>query len=413
MSSETIFFIIVVFLCLDFVLERILESLNSKHMSPVLPDSLKGIYDEKEYSRFQSYKRENGRLDSWSSGVGFVVMIVFLVAGGFGWYNSWVVSLTDSVVWQTILFVVGLSVVSSVLDIPFDYYATFRIEEKYGFNKTTRRVYWLDTVKELFLSLVLGGVLLALVVWFYTWAGTYFWLYAWGAVTLFSVFMAMFYSQLIVPLFNKQTPLQEGSLRDKIQAFAGKVGFKLDNIYVIDGSKRSTKANAYFTGLGPKKRVVLYDTLIDELTEEEIVAVLAHEVGHYKKRHTLRSMAVSVIQMGVLFWLFSLCVNNAALSEALGGDRAYFQLGLIAFAILYSPVNLILGTGMNVWSRSNEYEADAFAARYYEGDYLVSGLKKISVKSLSNLTPHPLYEYIYYSHPSLLKRIDAIKRIHE
>ena len=413
MSSETIFFIIVVFLCLDFVLERVLESLNSKHMSPVLPDSLKGIYEEKEYSRFQSYKRENGRLDSWSSGVGFVVMIVFLVAGGFGWYNSWVVSLTDSVVWQTILFVVGLSVVSSVLDIPFDYYATFRIEEKYGFNKTTRRVYWLDTVKELFLSLVLGGVLLALVVWFYTWAGTYFWLYAWGAVTLFSVFMAMFYSQLIVPLFNKQTPLQEGSLRNKIQAFAGKVGFKLDNIYVIDGSKRSTKANAYFTGLGPKKRVVLYDTLIDELTEEEIVAVLAHEVGHYKKRHTLRSMVVSVIQMGVLFWLFSLCVHNVALSEALGGDRAYFQMGLIAFAILYSPVNLILGVGMNVWSRNNEYEADAFAARYYEGDYLVSGLKKISVKSLSNLTPHPLYEYIYYSHPSLLKRIDAIKRIHE
>ncbi len=413
MSSEIIFFIIVVFLCLDFVLERVLESLNSKHMSPVLPDSLKGIYEEKEYSRFQSYKRENGRLDSWSSGVGFVVMIVFLVAGGFGWYNSWVVSLTDSVVWQTILFVVGLSVVSSVLDIPFDYYATFRIEEKYGFNKTTRRVYWLDTVKELFLSLVLGGVLLALVVWFYTWAGTYFWLYAWGAVTLFSVFMAMFYSQLVVPLFNKQTPLQEGSLRDKIQAFAGKVGFKLDNIYVIDGSKRSTKANAYFTGLGPKKRVVLYDTLIDELTEEEIVAVLAHEVGHYKKRHTLRSMVVSVIQMGVLFWLFSLCVNNVALSEALGGDRVYFQLGLIAFAILYSPVNLILGIGMNVWSRSNEYEADAFAARYYEGDYLVSGLKKISVKSLSNLTPHPLYEYVYYSHPSLLKRIDAIKRIHE
>ena len=413
MSSEIIFSINVVFLCLDFMLERVLESLNSKHMSPVLPDSLKGIYDEKEYSRFQSYKRENGRLDCWSSGVGFGVMIVFLVAGGFGWSKSWVVSLTDSVVWQTIFFVMGLSVASTVLDIPFDYYATFRIEEKYGFNKTTRRVYWLDAVKELFLSLVLGGVLLALVVWFYTWAGTYFWLYAWGAVTLFSVFMAMFYSQLIVPLFNKQTPLQEGSLRDKIQNFAEKVGFKLDNIYVIDGSKRSTKANAYFTGLGPKKRVVLYDTLIDELTEEEIVAVLAHEVGHYKKRHTLRSMVVSVIQMGVLFWLFSLCVNNVALSEALGGDRVYFQLGLIAFAILYSPVNLILGIGMNVWSRSKEYEADAFAARYYEGDYLVSGLKKISVKSLSNLTPHPLYEYIYYSHPSLLKRIDAIKRIHK
>lgn len=413
MSSGTIFIIIVVFLCLDFIFERILEYLNSRHMSPVLPESLKGIYDEKEYGRFQSYKRENGRLDSWSSGFGFVVMMVFLLVGGFGWYNGWVVSLTDSIVWQTILFVVGLSLASSVLDIPFDYYGTFRIEEKYGFNKTTRKIFWLDTVKELILSLIMGGVLLALIVWFYTWAGTSFWLYAWGAVTVFSLFMGMFYSQLIVPLFNKQTPLQEGSLRDKIQAFAGKVGFKLNNIYVIDGSKRSTKANAYFTGLGPKKRVVLYDTLIDELTEEEIVAVLAHEVGHYKKRHTLRSMFLSIIQMGVILWLFSLCVNNAALSEALGGDKAYFQLGLMAFAILYSPINLILGIGMNVWSRKNEYEADAFAARYYEGDYLVSGLKKISVKALSNLTPHPLYEYIHYSHPSLLKRIRAIKRIHE
>ena len=408
MNSETIFIIIVVFLCLDFVLERVLEYVNSKHMSPVLPDSLKGIYDEKEYGRFQAYKRENGRLDSWSSGFSFIVMIVFLVAGGFGWYNGWVVAWTDSIVLQTILFVVGLSLVSSVLDIPFDYYATFRIEENYGFNKTTRRVYWLDTVKELLLSLVLGCVLLALVVWFYTWAGPYFWLYAWGAVTVFSVFMAMFYSQLIVPLFNKQTPLQEGSLRDKIRAFAEKVGFKLDNIYVIDGSKRSTKANAYFTGLGPKKRVVLYDTLIDDLTEEEIVAVLAHEIGHYRKRHTLRSMGVSILQMGIILWLFSLCVNCAALSEALGGDRAYFQLGLIAFAILYSPVSLVLGIGMNVWLRHNEYEADGFAARNYEGAYLVSGLKKISVKSLSNLTPHPLYEYIYYSHPSLLKRIGAI-----
>lgn len=413
MSSGTIFIIIVVFLCLDFIFERILEYLNSKHMSPVLPESLKGIYDEKEYGRFQSYKRENGRLDGWSSGFGFVVMMGFLLAGGFGWYNGWVVSLTDSVVWQTILFVVGLSLASSVLDIPFDYYGTFHIEEKYGFNKTTRKIFWLDTVKELILSLLMGGVLLALIVWFYTWAGTSFWLYAWGAVTVFSLFMGMFYSQLIVPLFNKQTPLQEGSLRDKIQAFAGKVGFKLNNIYVIDGSKRSTKANAYFTGLGPKKRVVLYDTLIDELTEEEIVAVLAHEIGHYKKRHTLRSMFLSIIQMGVILWLFSLCVNNAALSEALGGDKAYFQLGLMAFAILYSPINLILGIGMNVWSRKNEYEADAFAARYYEGDYLVSGLKKISVKALSNLTPHPLYEYIHYSHPSLLKRIRAIKRIHE
>lgn len=413
MSSEIIFILIVAFLCLDFILERVLEHLNFKYMSPVLPDSLKGIYEEQEYERFQSYKRENGRLDSLSSGFGFVVMIVFLCAGGFGWYNGWVVSWTDSAVLQTIFFVLGLSTVSSLLDIPFEYYATFKIEEKYGFNKMTKGVYWLDTIKELLISLVLGGVLLALIVWFYTWAGTYFWLYAWGAVTLFSIFMGMFYSQLIVPLFNKQTPLPEGTLRDKIQAFAGEVGFKLDNIYVIDGSKRSTKANAYFTGLGPKKRVVLYDTLIKELSEEEIVAVLSHEIGHYKKRHTLRSMGFSILQMGFILWLFSLCVNDAALSMALGGERAYFQLGLVAFAILYSPLSLVLGILMNVWSRRNEYEADAFATRYGEGDHLISGLKKISVKALSNLTPHPLYEYIYYSHPSLLKRVGAIKRIHE
>lgn len=258
---------------------------------------------------------------------------------------------------------------------------------------------------------VIGGLLLSAVVWFYEWAGSFFWLYAWGIVSVFSVFMAMFYSQLIVPLFNKQTPLEAGALRDKINAFAEKVGFKLDNIFVIDGSKRSTKANAYFTGFGPRKRIVLYDTLIKDLTEEEIVAVLAHEVGHNKKRHTVQFMLASVIQTGVILWLFSLFVNQPALSMALGGDRACFQLGLIAFTILYSPLSMILGLVMNAWSRKNEYQADAFAARYYDGESLISGLKKISVKSLSNLTPHPLYEWVYYSHPSLLKRIRAIGQI--
>ena len=222
--------------------------------------------------------------------------------------------------------------------------------------------------------------------------------------------MSMFYSQLIVPLFNKQTPLGEGTLRDKIQAFARKAGFKLDNIYVIDGSKRSTKANAYFTGLGPKKRIVLYDTLLQELTEEEIVAVLAHEVGHYKKRHTLQFMAASVLQTGFMLWLFSLCVNQPALSEALGGDGNYFQLGFVAFVLLYSPVGMVLGLLMNRWSRKNEYEADAYAVSQGLGEALVAGLKKISVKSLSNLTPHPAYEWVYYSHPSLLKRIGAIRQ---
>lgn len=408
MGPGMVFIIIVVFLCVDFVAERVLDWLNVRAMSPELPEKLKEIYDEKEYSRFQSYKRENDRFGLFSSVFSFIVTLVFLCAGGFGWYNDWVVAQTGNVVWQTLLFMLGLSLATEIIGLPFDWYATFRIEEKYGFNKTTVKTYWLDTFKELLISAVIGGVLLAVVVWFYLWVGSLFWLYAWGIITLFSVFMAMFYSQLIVPLFNKQTPLEEGSLRDKIEAFAMEAGFKLKNIYVIDGSKRSTKANAYFTGFGPKKRIVLYDTLIKDLTEEEIVAVLAHEVGHYKKHHTLQFMVASVLQTGVMLWLFSLLVNQPALSEALGGDRAYFQLGLVAFALLYSPVSMVLGLCMNAWSRRNEYEADAYAAKYGLGDALVSGLKKISVKALSNLTPHPVYEWVYYSHPSLLKRVAAI-----
>lgn len=408
--AEVIFIVIVVFLCVDFLIERVLESLNRSAMFPYLPKSLKGIYDEQEYSRFQNYKRENDRFGLLTSSFSFIVTLVFLCAGGFGWYNAWITGITDHAVWQTLCFMGGLALVSGLIGLPFDWYATFHIEEKYGFNKTTPTTYITDLLKGMLVSAIVGGVLLAAIVGFYLWAGDWFWLYAWGLVTLFSVFMSMFYSQLIVPLFNKQTPLQEGVLRDKIQDFARKAGFKLNNIYVIDGSKRSTKANAYFTGLGPKKRIVLYDTLIQDLTEDEIVAVLAHEVGHYKKRHTLQFMIASVLQTGFMLWLFSLCVNQPALSEALGGDRNYFQLGLVAFVLLYSPVGMILGLFMNMWSRKNEYEADAYAAAQGLGEALITGLKKISVKSLSNLTPHPAYEWVYYSHPSLLKRIGAIRR---
>lgn len=411
MSSELIFGWMVLFLSLDFILERMLDYLNRKAMAPDLPEALRGIYDEDEYRRFLNYKKEGSRLDFWSSACSFGITFVFLLAGGFGWYNHWIVGWTANEIGQTLLFMLGLGGVSFLLSLPFDIYSTFRIEAKYGFNKTTVKTYVGDTLKGALLSLLIGGILLGSITWFYEWAGRWFWAYAWGIVTLFSIFMAMFYSQWIVPLFNKQSPLKAGSLRDKIECFVGKVGFRLQNIYVIDGSKRSTKANAYFTGLGPKKRIVLYDTLLQELTEEEIVAVLAHETGHYCKRHTRQMMIVSVLQTGIILWLFSLFVNRPELSLALGAERTYFHMGLVAFALLYNPVSLILGIGMNVWSRKNEYEADAFATRYYDGRFLLSGLKKISVKALSDLTPHPLYEFVYYSHPSLLKRIRAIHRL--
>lgn len=408
MGSEFVFWVIIVFLSADFIIEKILESLNMRFMSPRLPEKLKGIYDEKEYERFQNYKRDTHRFDRLSSVFSFLLLLVFLSAGGFGWYNTWIVGITDKMLLQTLLFMLGLSIVSTLLEMPFDWYITFRIEEKYGFNKMTGKTWGLDTLKGLLLSILIGGIILTAVVGVYRGTGIYFWYYAWGIISFFSLFMALFYSRLIVPLFNKQLPLEAGSLRDKIEDFAQKTGFKLKNIYVMDGSKRSTKANAYFTGFGPEKRVVLYDTLLKDLTEEEIVAVLAHEIGHYRKLHTWQFMCASVLQTGIILWLFSLFVNKPALSEALGGDRVYFQLGLVAFVLLYTPVSRVIGLLMNTWSRKNEYEADAFAAEQGVGKDLISGLKKISVKALSNLTPHPWYEFVYYSHPSLLKRISAI-----
>lgn len=409
MEVDFIFILLVVILSVSFIAERWLEILNLRAMAPQMPEKLKGIYEEKEYGRFQNYKREQDRLGMWSSGLSFVILMGLLLTGGLGKYNAWIVSFTDSGIGQVLLFMLGVGFVMEWIELPFHWYATFHIEEKYGFNKTTRKTFWLDTVKGWLLSLLFGGLVLTAIVWFYGWAGNYFWLYAWGMIAFVSVLVSLFYSQWIVPLFNKQTPLEAGSLRDRIEAFAERNSFKLDRIYVIDGSRRSTKANAYFAGWGAKRRIVLYDTLIAELTEEEIVAVLAHEIGHYKKRHTLQFMAASVLQTGLLFWLFSLVISRPELSMALGADRGYFQLGLVAFAILYSPVSTLLGIGMNAWSRKNEYEADAYAATVANRDALITGLKKISVKALSNLTPHPLYEFVYYSHPSLLKRVAAIE----
>ena len=257
---------------------------------------------------------------------------------------------------------------------------------------------------------IVGGSLLALIIWLYNTTGTYFWLYAWGVITIFTVFMNLFYARLIVPIFNKQTPLEEGSLRTKIEAYAKKVDFSLSHIFVIDGSKRSTKANAYFSGFGNEKRVTLYDTLINDLEEDEIVAVLAHEVGHYKKNHILYNLLVSILLTGFTLWIFSLCIESEVLSQALGVPKASFHIGLVAFALLYSPISEITGLFMNKLSRKFEYQADNFASKTYNGGSLINALKKLSKNSLSNLTPHPTYVYVHYSHPTLLNRFRNLKQ---
>jgi STE24 endopeptidase len=298
---------------------------------------------------------------------------------------------------------------SDIINIPFGCYDTFVIEKKYGFNNMTVRTFITDHIKSWFIALLIGVPVLGLITWFYYKTGKNFWLYAWGLITLFSVFINFFYSELIVPLFNKQIPLPEGSLRSMIEAFSQKNGFILKNIYIIDGSKRSTKANAYFSGFGPKKRIVLYDTLQKEFSEEEIVAVLAHEIGHYKKKHVLLNLIFSVLVSGIMLFLLSVVVTSPLLSQALGSQKASFHLGLVVFGILYSPMSLLMGLLTNWVSRKNEFAADRFVREKFKPEILAAALKKLSVKNLSNMMPHPAYVFFHYSHPPLLRRLEKLE----
>ena len=404
-----IFYLIIVIPVTGFIVERYLDYLNSKMWSESLPDKLTGICDKEAYRRSQLYDKENKRLSFWSSTFNLSVILAMILFGGFAMIDSLARSFSTHLIIISLLFFGMVGFASDVINIPFSYYDNFVIEKKYGFNNMTTRTFITDLFKSWFIALLVGAPVLGLITWFYYRIGSSFWLYAWGVITAFSIFINLFYSELIVPLFNKQIPLQEGQLRTRIEAFADKTGFRLRNIYVIDGSKRSTKANAYFSGFGPKKRIVLYDTLSKELSDEEIVAVLAHEIGHYRKKHVLQTIALSVAVTGFMLFLFSLVVNNPQLSMALGSDFPSFHMGLIVFGILYSPLSLIIGLGVNYYSRKNEFEADRFVKENLNPEILASALKKLSVKNLSNMLPHPAYVFFHYSHPPLLKRLEKLE----
>jgi len=407
---NTVFVLLIGVLVFGYVLERILDKLNLSHTLPVLPEELADIFDPEEYHKSQMYKRDNIRFSFFTSSMGLLVMLLLFYMGGFGWYDGLIAGITSHYIVHVLIFFGTFALLSDILTTPFDLYNTFVLEERYGFNRTTVRTYILDKIKGWLIGALLGGGLLALITWIYMLTGKWFWLIALGLVTLVSLFLMMFYSNLIVPLFNKQTPLEQGSLRGKIEEFAVKAGFRLDNIYIMDGSKRSSKANAYFTGLGPKKRIVLFDTLIEDLEEEEIVAVLAHEVGHYKKKHSTTGLILATLQSAIMFYLFSLFVGVDSFAVALGGAEASFHLGLVAFGVLYSPISMLTGLGTNALSRHNEFQADNFAKEKYNSDSLVSSLKKLSKNNLSNLTPHPVYVFFHYSHPPLLQRIRFLKK---
>jgi len=409
MSSTTLFYIIIGILVISFIVDKILETLNEKRFDDEIPEKLKDVYDKKEYKKSQAYKKTKAKFSKITSIFSTTLTLVFFFLDGFNFIDTIARNHTENPILMALIFFGIILLVSEIIAIPLSYYSTFVIEDKFGFNKSTKKIFWSDKIKGILMSALLGGGILALIIWFYQLTGENFWIYAWILVALFSLLMNMFYAKLIVPLFNKQSPLEAGVLKTAIEKYAEKVGFTINNIFVIDGSKRSTKANAYFSGFGSQKRITLYDTLINDLETDEIVAVLAHEVGHYKRKHIVFNLISSILLTGLTLFVLSNFINSPLLSEALGVSIPSFHIGLIAFGVLYSPISRITGLFMNIMSRKFEYQADNFAKDTFESKALITSLKKLSKNSLSNLTPHPAFVFAHYSHPTLLERIKNLE----
>lgn len=409
MTPNQLLFLILGIVVFDYLLDQTLNWLNYKSFDDQVPESLSDIYDEQGYANSQAYQKERAKFSFSTAAFSVLLSILILALGGFGLLDHYLRMYIDNSILLGLAFFGVIFMLSDLVNIPFAYYSTFVIEEKYGFNKTILKTFLMDKIKGYFLAVLIGFPLGYALLWLVVELGESFWVYALAVVTAFILFMNVFYTSLIMPLFNKLTPLAEGELKSAINNYTKKVGFPLNNVYVIDGSKRSSKANAFFSGIGKKKKVVLYDTLIKDHSAEELVAVLAHEVGHYKKKHIGQSLAISVLQMAITFFVMSLLIFNKDLSVALGGDELGVHLNFIAFGLLFTPISRVTGLLMNILSRKNEYEADAYAISTYQGKHLITALKKLSKNSLSNLTPNRWYEFVNYSHPSLAKRVAAMK----
>ena len=408
--SEYLIYIFIFFILFGFIFSSILEYINSKNWKDSVPDSLKDFYKESDYKKAKSYKLDRDRVSLISSLISTTLTIIFIFSGVYGKVSDYSLYYFDNPFLQSAGFFLFFLLISTIISFPISYYSIFTIEEKYGFNKTTFSTFIKDKIKGLIISLLIGGFILYISIQLYNFFEANFWLWLWVFLSVIIIFTQMFYTTLIVPIFNKLSPLEEGSLKNKIEKYSKKIGYSLDKIFIIDGSKRSSKANAFFSGLGPKKTIALFDTLIDKHEEDELVAVLAHEVGHYKKNHIKQGLLLSISQVGIICYILQLCLNEPNLSLALGGLESSFHLSLIAFSFLFSPLSIIIGIGMNIFSRKNEYEADKYAKETYNGESLKNALKKLSSDSLTNLYPHPLYVFVHYSHPPLLKRLEALDR---
>lgn len=395
----------------EFILDIVSKRLNLKALSPELPSEFEGVYDEETYARSQKYTRVRTRFGFLAGTFDLALLLGFWFAGGFNWLDQWARGFEFGVIGTGLIFIGVLVLAKVIISLPFSIYSTFVIEERFGFNKTDARTFLSDRLKGLLLTVVIGAPLLAGIIAFFEFGGPWAWVWAWLAVTAFSLVMQYVAPTWIMPLFNKFEPLEEGELRSAIEAYAEKVDFPLQGIYVMDGSKRSSKSNAFFTGFGKNKRIALFDTLIENHTTEELVAVLAHEIGHYKKRHIVKNMTVSILHTGIMFALLSIFLQVPALFDAFFMEEMSVYAGLLFFSLLYSPVETILGIFMQMVSRKHEYEADRFAATTIENpEEMVNVLKKLSKDNLSNLTPHPFYVFLNYSHPPALRRIEAIRR---
>jgi len=402
--------IILVTLAVDFILNLVADLYNIKSLDPQLPDEFKGIYDEETYRKSQEYTKVTTRFGILTSIFSLILLLVFWFAGGFNGLDQIVRGWELGTIWTGLAYIGILILFKTILSLPFSIYSTFVIEERFGFNKTTPKTFVLDMMKGLGLGIVLGGPLLAGILAFFTYIDQYAWLYAWGAVTLFTLVIQFIAPRWIMPLFNDFEPLEEGDLRAKIRKYTKGVDFEMEGLYVMDGSKRSSKSNAFFTGFGKNKRIALFDTLIENHTDDELVAVLAHEIGHYKKKHIIKNMFVSVLQTGVMFWLLSIFLDSPGLYEAFYMVEPSVYAGLIFFGMLYAPIDMILSMVMQMVSRKHEFEADEYASTTFKQEPMVQALKKLSKDNLSNLTPHPFYVFLNYSHPPVLQRIKAIRK---
>lgn len=411
MTASTILWIILGILMINQAFDWVMSWLNMRSHRPEVPAELSSQIEADKYAKGHEYHRVNYRFGLLQSVISFVVMVPILALGGLGWLDNLLREVTEQPIVLALLFFGTLYIVSDILSLPFSWHKVFGIEERFGFNKMTAKTFWLDKLKGYALGIIVGGGILAFLIWLIDTLGSSFWIWFWIFLGGFILLTNLFYTSWILPLFNKLTPMEEGDLRSSIEQYAAGVNFPLTNIMVIDGSKRSSKANAFFSGMGKRKKVVLYDTLIEQQSTEELVAVLAHEVGHYKKKHIYQGLVLSLLQTGLMLFILSRFLFSPELSEALGAEVSSIHLNLIAFGLLYSPISTVLGILMNIFSRKNEFEADRYAAETYAAEPLKSALLTLHTENLSNATPHPLYVFINYSHPPLLTRLKALSAI--